>query len=68
MTQQVQLRDHGSQAISPRISHLVPLGAGPWSLWRWVWLRGAGFPARAILSLGSDAMVAQLEAEQAAEA
>jgi hypothetical protein len=68
MTQQAQLRYHGSQAISPTASHLVPLGAGAWSLWRWVWLRGAGFPARPILALGSDALVAQLDDEHAAEA
>ena len=49
-------------------SHLVPLGTGSWSLWRWVWLRGAGFPARQILELGSDALVAQLDAEDAAKA
>jgi hypothetical protein len=45
----------------------VPLGSGAWSLWRWVWLRGAGFPARPILELGSDAVVAQIAAEEAAE-
>lgn len=46
--------------------HLVSLGNGAWSLWRWVWLRGAGFPARRILELGSDAVVAQLAAEETA--
>lgn len=51
-----------------RRPHLVPLGVGRWSLWRWVWLRGAGFPAHPIQGLGSDAIVAQLEAEYAAEA
>src|SRR5690349_14865833 len=44
------------------MSHLVPLGKGSWRLWRWVWLRGAGFPARPMLSLGSDDLLAQLEA------
>lgn len=48
--------------------HLVPLGTGSWSLWRWVWLRGPGFPARPILELGSDELVAQLDAEAAAQA
>jgi hypothetical protein len=47
--------------------HLVPLGNGAWSLWRWVWLRGAGFPARRILELGSNAVVAQLGGEEMAQ-
>jgi hypothetical protein len=37
--------------------HLVPLGRGGWSLWRWVWLRGAGFPGPDVQALGSDAIV-----------
>src|SRR5262249_38422934 len=48
--------------------HRVALGDGPWSVWRWVWLRGAGFPAHPIVGLGSDALAAQLAAEHVAEA
>ncbi|HEY0990138.1 MAG TPA: lantibiotic dehydratase [Kofleriaceae bacterium] len=36
--------------------HRVPLGRGGWSLWRWVWLRGAGFAGADVLALGSDAI------------
>lgn len=31
--------------------HLVPLEASPWALWRWVCVRGAGFPAQDVLKL-----------------
>ncbi|HEY0193999.1 MAG TPA: hypothetical protein VGC42_22935, partial [Kofleriaceae bacterium] len=43
------------------------MALGRWSLWRWVWLRGAGFAARPILALGSDAIVDALAAEHAAD-
>jgi hypothetical protein len=33
--------------------HLVPLADG-WSLWRWIWLRGAGFPAELVLRLATE--------------
>jgi hypothetical protein len=56
-----------AQDTAPTHPHLVPLGSGGWSLWRWVWLRGAGFPARRILELGSDALLVQLAREDAAE-
>ena len=36
--------------------HRVALGRGGWSLWRWVWLRGAGFAASDVQALGSDAI------------
>jgi len=47
--------------------HLVPLGDGGWSLWRWVWLRGAGFSADDVRPLGGDAIDRALEGERAAE-
>jgi hypothetical protein len=36
--------------------HLVPLGNGGWSVWRWVWLRGAGFAADDVRALGTEAI------------
>lgn len=35
----------------PIPEHLVPLAASPWALWRWVCVRGAGFPAQDVLQL-----------------
>jgi hypothetical protein len=43
--------------------HLVPLGSGGWSLWRWVWLRGAGFGAEDVQALGADAIDRALAGE-----
>ncbi len=34
-------------------SHLVPAGDGQWAFWRWVGLRGAGFPAAQVLELAA---------------
>ncbi|HEX4419579.1 MAG TPA: lantibiotic dehydratase [Kofleriaceae bacterium] len=53
-------RAHDAAPVRP---HLVPLGSGGWSLWRWVWLRGAGFAARDVQVLGSDALDVGLAAE-----
>lgn len=33
--------------------HLLRLPGGPWAVWRWVALRGAGFPATQVLTLAS---------------
>lgn len=33
--------------------HLIQLPGGPWGLWRWAALRGAGFPANEVLKLSS---------------
>jgi hypothetical protein len=33
--------------------HLVTLGDGSWGLWRWVCLRGAGFPVHDVLELAA---------------
>ena len=48
--------------------HLIGFVAQQWALWRWVCLRGAGFPATRILELASPesaaAASAVLEAEQ----
>jgi hypothetical protein len=47
--------------------HLAALPGGPWALWRWVGLRGAGFPATQVLRLSAPACAAAadrlLEAE-----
>ncbi|HEY1618862.1 MAG TPA: amino acid adenylation domain-containing protein, partial [Streptosporangiaceae bacterium] len=45
--------DHPA-ALAP---HLVPL-AGDWALWRTVLLRGAGFPAALLATLGDEALAA----------
>ena len=53
--------------------HLIQLPGGPWGLWRWAALRGAGFPANGVLKLSAPEcaaaadLVLQLEdeAEQA---
>jgi hypothetical protein len=34
-------------------SHLAALPGADWSLWRWVCVRGAGFPIRLVLELGA---------------
>jgi lantibiotic biosynthesis dehydratase-like protein len=34
--------------------HLIPLTDGDWALWRWMGLRGAGFPASGVLKLASN--------------
>lgn len=36
-------------------THLEPLPGGDWSLWRWVAVRGAGFPASLALGLAAPA-------------
>jgi len=43
--------------------HLVPLGSAGWSLWRWVWLRGAGFAAEGVQALGCDGIDRAIAAE-----
>ena len=49
----------GTQAIRPLATtegcegHLLSLPGGDWMLWRWLAVRGAGFPLRDVLSLAS---------------
>lgn len=38
--------------------HLIPLDASSWALWRWVCVRGAGFPAQDVLKLGLSEVAA----------
>ena len=51
--------------------HLIGIPGEPWALWRWVCLRGAGFPATKILELASSASATAadelLEAEEKLE-
>jgi hypothetical protein len=51
--------------------HLIGLPGGQWALWRWVGLRGAGFPAAEVLKLSAPATARAadrlIEAEEAAE-
>ena len=48
--------------------HLVGLDRGRWFLWRWIGLRGAGFPANLLLKLSSESCAAAAEEYLAAEA
>src|SRR5262245_30843624 len=48
------------------LSGRFELGQG-WSLWRWVWLRGAGFPAAMARELGSAELAAAMDALIAAD-
>lgn len=41
-------------------AHLVPLADG-WSLWRWMRLRGAGFPAAGVRSLAAPELAAKVD-------
>jgi hypothetical protein len=47
--------------IVAALSGRFELGKG-WTAWRWVWLRGAGFPAEPVSALGSAALVTAVEA------
>lgn len=48
--------------------HLVAMPGGPWALWRWAGLRGAGFPAASVLTLAAPAAAQAADAALAAEA
>ena len=39
------------KAKSPVPDHVAPLSDGEWGLWRWVFLRSAGFPAEGMREL-----------------
>lgn len=49
------------QAAAGLPEHLVPLDAEQWDLWRFVCLRGAGFPARQALDLSAPACTALVD-------
>jgi len=55
-----QLDDTTHQEI--RADHLLQLPGKPWAFWKWVCLRGAGFPARAVLSLSAEKCAAATDA------
>ena len=44
-----------AQSVEERDSHLITLPGGDWKLWRWVGLRGAGFPASQVRGLTAEA-------------
>ena len=48
-------------------AHLAALPGGDWMLWRWVGLRGAGFPAALVRRLADDPCARQADALLAAE-
>jgi Lantibiotic dehydratase, N terminus len=47
--------------------HVVALPGGHWGVWRWVCLRGAGFPARQVLGISSQKSAAAGDEVLAAE-
>src|SRR5215204_1650754 len=47
-------------------SHVVTMDGGKWAIWRWVCLRGAGFPVEDVLKLSNPA--AAIAAEKILEA
>lgn len=53
-------------SLTNKEAHRFALGTTGWSVWRWVELRSAGFPARGVLALGSDELVAHIEREEKA--
>ena len=54
-----------AENLSP---HLIPLPGGEWSLWRWMGLRGAGFPVSEVLRFGAAECAAVREKILQAEA
>lgn len=50
---EVSADEKGVRKSSQLPKHLLRLPGGPWALWRWVALRGAGFPATQVLKLAS---------------
>jgi hypothetical protein len=52
-TVEVLADENGAQEQSQLPKHLIRLPGGPWALWRWVALRGAGFSATQVLKLAS---------------
>src|SRR5262245_47952139 len=47
--------------------HLIRLPGSAWTLWRWVALRGAGFPAAQVLALASPECAAAADRIASAE-
>src|SRR6185436_9400599 len=45
--------ENGGSGSSQLPKHFLRLPGGPWAVWRWVALRGAGFPAAQVLKLAS---------------
>ena len=56
--------------IAEEAGHLAAVPGSEWSFWRWVCLRGAGFPSNGVLRLAAtpETIVAAEQAAQAAEA
>jgi hypothetical protein len=61
-----QARLAGAEAAG-RHAHLSPLWGGEWAAWRWVCVRGAGFPASGVLALGAEACAAAADRAVRAE-
>ena len=47
--------------------HRIVLPGGTWALWKWVAVRGAGFPASGVLNLAAPAAAAACDALQLGE-
>ncbi|WP_437806163.1 lantibiotic dehydratase [Sorangium sp. So ce1078] len=66
--QAAEARRGGEACLSSHVPHhLVPLSEG-WALWRWVCVRGAGFPAGQVLSLAMPECAAAADELLAREA
>lgn len=59
-------RDQQARPEAP--AHLAPLPGGDWAVWRWVGLRGAGFPADLVSRLADAECARSADAVYAAEA
>lgn len=62
--------DAAAREESPRArdSHLITLPGGDWKLWRWLGLRGAGFPASLVRGLAAEACAEAADELNRAEA
>jgi amino acid adenylation domain-containing protein len=59
-------RNRAAYRASRARSHLIHPTPGPWAMWRWVGLRGAGFPIRPLVELGDTDYLAAADALLAA--
>lgn len=63
------------ESVTTRSDHLINLGSTDWALWRWVCLRGSGFPFPGIsklagspaLALATEEIIAAIEAREIAQ-
>jgi hypothetical protein len=69
MKMYTELEDDLTEARAEAAEHLAPLPGERWALWRWIGLRGAGFPAEDVLRFAlpnceaADALLRAQDAE-----